>query len=517
MFQKIKIKTGLYSGIAMFTLLLIIISVIGLSSANSSNKSLLRVDKIKGDQIIPLYMIYSDLLSARLTAQNIALRIEDNKEIEKNEIDFKKLAEQIDSADKKMDELRKITAITEKGKKLRIDLEKTYNMYVNDTIKPMAGALREKNTNYFYDTLVKKSAEQGNNFKQSLISFTNLAQVMSNTEIENAHKDHVRIVIIMSVVIFITLATIITTIQFFNTIVLKPIEKVRTYFNMMGNGNMNFTIPDQYKTEMGLLLLSLRDMQSSLKKIVNEVRDASSAVASGSEQIAASNRDFSARTEEQAASVEETAASMEQLTSSVKETSSNTVKGMELTDTVTVSAKKNASNFDNIMQRIKAISDSSEKINNIISVMDSIAFQTNILALNAAVEAARAGEAGKGFAVVAAEVRNLAQRSAGSAREIKELINETSNEVLSGSRVAKESVGDMDYLVDQIEKVNQYMKEISLAANEQAKGIEQVNIAISQLEQVSQQNATLVEESTSVTRLLTDQSQSLNASMSFFR
>ncbi|MFP1741689.1 methyl-accepting chemotaxis protein [Lonsdalea quercina] len=517
MYERIKIRNGLYAVIAIFFILLTTLCVFSLYSSIQSNSSIQKVDTIQGDQVIPLASTYTDLLSARLLSMNVALSLDKKENADVVAPYLKKLNTYVDKAKLTMTDLRKTRALTPEGRRLRADLDTAFDDYISTAIDPLVTALNQGNVTLFYGQIEPLAAEKGEVFRQKLMNFIDFAQNVGDGEINHAESFYKTTLTILIAAFVVVLLLSICSIQFIRTVVLSPVERVRRYFGMMESGSLALDIPPQHDTEMGNLLQSLKDMQEAFRRIVADVRDSSAAVASGAQQISAANRDFSSRTEEQAASVEETAASMEQLTSSVHENSANTQRAMALTATVAELAEKNASNFGKLIARIDGIATSSNKINDIISIMDGISFQTNILALNAAVEAARAGEAGKGFAVVAAEVRSLAQRSAGSAREIKTLIEETSNEVSQGSKVASDSSADMNLLVGEIKKVNEFMQEISLASSEQAKGIEQVNVAITQLEQVAQQNAALVEESASASASLNDQAVNLDETMAFFK
>ncbi|MGM3174399.1 methyl-accepting chemotaxis protein [Dickeya lacustris] len=516
MLEKVRISHGLYGVIALFALLLLTVCTFSLYSSVQSNQSIRKVSAIEGDQLVPLYAAYAEMLNARLAGINAALAIEDKKDNAAIESALTRLAGYIDSANAAMKELRATPALSAQGRVLRGEIDNDFNDYMNNAIAPMLTTLRERNVDRFYTTLVPTALEKGVTFRQKLTQFVTLAQNIGHEEIENADHFYQHTLKVLTVTLIAVLLLSLFTLKFVRTVVLRPIKQVRTYFGMMEKGVLTLDIPPQHNTEMGELMHSLQDMQQAFRHIVLTVRDSASSVATGAEQISAANRDFAARTEAQAASVEQTAASMEQITSSVQENTANTGKAMELTDSVSTLAQKNATNFSQMIERIQHISESSNKINDIISIMDGIAFQTNILALNAAVEAARAGEAGKGFAVVAAEVRSLAQRSAGSAREIKELIEKTAQEIEFGEKVASHSTQDMTRLVEEIARVHDFMTHIAMASAEQVKGIEQVNVAISQLEQTSQQNAALVEESASASTSLHEQAKSLDDTMMFF-
>jgi methyl-accepting chemotaxis protein len=265
------------------------------------------------------------------------------------------------------------------------------------------------------------------------------------------------------------------------------------------------------------LMASMKNMRDSLAAIVGQVRTGSDSITTGSTQIAAGNQDLSSRTEQQASSLQETASSMEQLTSTVKQSADNAQLANELARAASEAASRGGEVVGQVVGTMDEITASSRKIADIIGVIDGIAFQTNILALNAAVEAARAGEQGRGFAVVAAEVRNLAQRSAEAAKEIKTLIGNSVDSVEVGSRQAAEAGQAMSEIVSQVLKVTDLISEIASAAAEQSNGIGQVNQAVTQMDQVTQQNAALVEESAAAANSLSHQAQKLAEAVSVFK
>ncbi|MDH4216403.1 MAG: methyl-accepting chemotaxis protein [Gallionella sp.] len=265
------------------------------------------------------------------------------------------------------------------------------------------------------------------------------------------------------------------------------------------------------------LLYAMKRMNESLSGIVTEVRGSTDSITVASQQIAQGNADLSQRTEEQASSLEETAASMEELTSTVRQTNENARQANQLAGNATAIAVKGGKDVGDVVHTMASISDSSKKIAEIIYVIDSIAFQTNILALNAAVEAARAGEQGRGFAVVAGEVRNLAQRSAAAAKEIKGLIEDSVSKVEVGSKQVEQAGATMSEIVTAVKRVTDIMAEIAAASNEQSAGIEQVNQAITQMDEVTQQNAALVEEAAAAAEAMHDQASLLLEAVSVFK
>jgi len=281
-------------------------------------------------------------------------------------------------------------------------------------------------------------------------------------------------------------------------------------------GDLSVSI-DLRADDTNSLMASLKEMRDALSKVVSNVRVNAESVATASAQIAQGNLDLSSRTEEQAASLEETASSMEQLTATVRQNADNSKQAAKLAGAASDVANQGGEIVGQVVNTMHEISASSTKMSEIITVIEDIAFQTNILALNAAVEAARAGEQGRGFAVVAGEVRTLAQRSAASARQIKELIAASANHVETGSVLVGKAGGAIKEIVASVKRVTDIVDEISSASVEQSIGIEQVNQAVSQMDEVTQQNAALVEEASAAAKSMAEQAQSLREAVAFFK
>jgi len=297
----------------------------------------------------------------------------------------------------------------------------------------------------------------------------------------------------------------------------RPMTKAVSIARTVAAGDLTSNIEVTSKDETGQLLQALKDMNESLARIVSEVRSGTDAISTASNQIAAGNADLSQRTEEQASSLEETASSMEELTSTVKQNADNARQANQLAAGASTVAVKGGEVVGQVVNTMTSINESSKKIVDIISVIDGIAFQTNILALNAAVEAARAGEQGRGFAVVASEVRSLAQRSAAAAKEIKGLITDSVTKVEDGTRLVDEAGKTMDEIVSSVKRVTDIMAEISAASQEQSSGIEQVNQAVTQMDEATQQNAALVEEAAAAAESLQEQAGGLKQAISVFK
>ncbi|MBT9553262.1 MAG: MCP four helix bundle domain-containing protein [Hydrogenophaga sp.] len=283
------------------------------------------------------------------------------------------------------------------------------------------------------------------------------------------------------------------------------------------DGDLTHSVADTARDEFTPLLVTMKDMQASLTRVVTEVRQGADGVATASAQIAQGNSDLSSRTEQQASALEETSASMEQMGSTASQNADNARQASQLATSASTVAVQGGEVVSQVVQTMKDINHSSQKISDIIGVIDGIAFQTNILALNAAVEAARAGEQGRGFAVVAAEVRNLAQRSAEAAKEIKGLINASVERVEQGTVLVDQAGSTMQEIVLSIQRVTDIVGEISSASNEQSAGVGQVSEAVSQMDQATQQNAALVEESAAAAGSLQQQAEQLVHAVSVFK
>ncbi|WP_346014418.1 methyl-accepting chemotaxis protein [Rubrivivax gelatinosus] len=301
----------------------------------------------------------------------------------------------------------------------------------------------------------------------------------------------------------------ITVVWLLSGSITRPLSQANAIARKVAEGELGTRIDSQRRDELGTLLGSLRDMQSSLVTVVTNVRQGSESVATASAEIAQGNNDLSARTENQAAALEQTAASMEELGSTVKQNADAARQANQLAMNASTVATRGGEVVSEVVETMKGINESSRRINDIISVIDGIAFQTNILALNAAVEAARAGEQGRGFAVVASEVRSLAGRSAEAAKEIKSLIGASVERVEQGTVLVDRAGETMTEVVNAIKRVTDIMGEISAASLEQSAGVSQVGEAVTQMDQATQQNAALVEEMAAAATSLKMQAQDL--------
>jgi methyl-accepting chemotaxis protein len=296
-----------------------------------------------------------------------------------------------------------------------------------------------------------------------------------------------------------------------------PLSAAAEATRFIASGDLTRPVEPQGRDEVAELVGSLHEMQASLRRIVHDIHVSTDSIATASNEVAAGSMDLSGRTEQAASSLEETASSMEEISGTIRNTADSARLATQLAQSAVQAATQGGQVVSQVMSTMDAITESSKRIADIIAVIDGIAFQTNILALNAAVEAARAGEQGRGFAVVAGEVRALAHRVAEAAKEVRTLISASVEQVSSGSTLVQDAGTSMNAIVESVQRVNDIIDEISTAASEQSDGIAQVNVAVTQMDQMTQQNAALVEQSAAAAESLKDQSSRLTQLISVFR
>ena len=394
-----------------------------------------------------------------------------------------------------------------------LEIKRNYDIY-HGALSELIQLLGAGKINDFFD---QPTQGYQDGFEKAYVNYLQQNDSLYDLAVNDSNASFTQAMWILFSMMIAVLALIISVWLGVRKTLIEPLNRLIDSIRHIAGGDLVKRIDVESDNEMGELAHSLRHMQGELARTVGEVRQGAHAIYSGASEIAMGNNDLSSRTEQQAASLEETAASMEELTVTVKQNAENARQASHLALSASETAQKGGKVVDNVVQTMRDITASSQKISDIISVIDGIAFQTNILALNAAVEAARAGEQGRGFAVVAGEVRNLAQRSAQAAREIKSLIEDSVNRVDLGSTLVESAGETMDEIVNAVTRVTDIMGEIASASDEQSRGIDQVGLAVSEMDRVTQQNASLVEESAAAAAALEEQASRLTQAVAVFR
>ncbi|QDY43718.1 methyl-accepting chemotaxis protein [Candidatus Pantoea soli] len=514
--KQLSVRNGIRALLTFMTLLLLLVSGMGIYAINAGNQSLDTINRIQGIELNKLYQSRSEMMRARA---NAALAV---RKIEIGLLDEgAAITQQAQAAVENSHQLFKafIAAgtVTTRGKTLADAIATSYAAYDKQGIGPMITALQRQYTDEYYQVLEGNQSKLASDYSKAVDDFSQYADQVSAARLAEAAHNETLMKILIGVAMTLTVLLIVLSWQLLRRLLIAPLNEAVRHLEQIAAGDLSQPLPEPGRNEIGRLNQALADMQIALRHSVSQVREASLQIDVGSRELAAGTVHLSQRTEESAASLEQTAASMEQLTATVRLNATNAQQANQLASSVSDTADRGAEVVSYVMEKMQEITQSAHRIADILGVIDGIAFQTNILALNASVEAARAGEQGRGFAVVANEVRTLAGRSATAAKEIRALISESQTRVQEGSDMATRAGETMDEISGEVMRVTALMKEISIASEEQSRGIEQVNQAVTQMDEAAQQNAALVEQASAATQSLEAQSQQLQASMAQFR
>jgi methyl-accepting chemotaxis protein len=509
--RNLRIGTRLGFGFGVLLVILIIqLSVVGLISFRNSNR--LKIDLASANNRLLLASnIRTSLLEAGMALRNIGLQT-DLSAMEKEEGKFQQAQKryrsqyaQLMASGLPTDGMQMAAKLDRLQKEMEAPLQEALNDAHSFNAEGAAKLISEK-----IDPLTQQSMSAINHLVESQ------QQIAAGT-LDTVSGDSRKIIYFSAIIGLISLVIGGLSAFMITRSIVGPLRNAVKLAKRVAAGELSPSAEVRGRDEICQLLNALAEMNHSLMTMVGEVRTASERIKVASGEIASGNSDLSSRTEAQAASLEETASSMEELTSAVQLNANNSIVANELVETASGHAVNGGEIVAQVVSTMGSIKESSRRIVDIISVIDGIAFQTNILALNAAVEAARAGEQGRGFAVVASEVRNLAQRSASAAKEIKTLISNSVSEIDAGANLVEKSGGAMDQIMHSVNRVAKIMSDIARAGNEQSKGIKEVNTAIATMDEITQQNAALVEEAAAAAESMNSEALRLSNAVAVFK
>ena len=505
--RNITVRFSLLGALVMFAGMIVLGAAVGIFALGRANESTLLVDDV-ATRTFAINDAYKDTTRTRaaLTRAYSALK-EQNDQVVK-ESALKSAQGSYERTLKVLDEFAKAPPFKGEDSKLSADLVDA-GKQLSDALSKATEALRANDTAAYVVINSRDLTSKGASFSTLLEKFQKQSKDTTLDVVTERKREYNMVVWLVVVGLICALILVLAVHFMLRSIVLTPLNRAVAALGEVASGDLSMKINDAGTNEIGRLFSAIRSMQQSLLSTVTRVRASTDIINTGAQEIASGNLDLSSRTETQASSLEETAASMEELTSTVKQNADNARQANQLAVSASEVAVQGGAVVSQVVDTMGSINDSSRKIVDIISVIDGIAFQTNILALNAAVEAARAGEQGRGFAVVASEVRSLAQRSSAAAKEIKTLIDDSVAKVDVGSKLVQQAGETMNEVVASVKRVTDIVGEISSASQEQSAGIGEVGQAITQMDEGTQQNAALVEQAAAAAQSLQDQAATL--------
>ncbi|WP_341318198.1 methyl-accepting chemotaxis protein [Paraburkholderia sp. IMGN_8] len=513
--RNVSVRNSLLAVFLIFAAMILLGGVIGITTLSRANSNLARIHQIATQEIL-VNDGYKDSTRTRAALTRAYSALKERNDEATRDSALKSAETTLNRAATETESFRNAVAFRGQDDELKRQLiEASLNLAA--ILKKAADALRAGDTNAYATINDRDITAAGVAYSANVEKFQTMANTLSNDAIAQVDREYTWVVSLVVFGVGGALALIVATHFALRRIVTAPLKDAADLLDRIAANDLTARIPAASGNEIGQLFAAMQRMQRGLSQTVANVRNSCEAIYSGAREIAAGNLDLSSRTEQQSAALEETAASMEQLTSTVKQNADNAQQASRQASNAADVAQGGGEVVERAIQTMNAISQSSRRIAEITGMIDSIAFQTNILALNAAVESARAGEQGRGFAVVANEVRSLALRSADAAREIKALIGASVEDVANGNSLVAQAGQSMKDIVGAVRSVATIMNEIKAATIEQSAGIEQVGQAVTQMDQVTQQNAALVEQAAAAASALEQQAQSMTDAVSAFR
>ncbi|MEN5017713.1 methyl-accepting chemotaxis protein [Erwinia sp. Eh17-17] len=510
--KNMKVGVRLGAAFALIILLLIVVSATATIKIGSINQS---VDSIVSDRYLKVRLAFDVRDGVNDQIKFLRGMVLDAASPEKNVKRFDQLESATQKTNVAIDNIARLQS-TEVGIKKIQDVKEAAQRFEQEK-QTLLTLIRAGQVQPATEYVLRKITTSQNAFLDIVVSFANSQSGQLQAEGAKAVSDASTAIQVTLIFSMLAVALAILLGFILTRSIVRPLREAVSVAENVAAGDLRTTIDVTSTDETGQLMLALKNMNENLLKIVYEVRSGTDLIATASSEISAGNMDLSSRTEQQASSLEETASAMEQITATVKQNADNARQANQLAVQASQVAVQSGDAVKQVVSTMEMINGSSKKIVDIISVIDGIAFQTNILALNAAVEAARAGEQGRGFAVVASEVRSLAQRSASAAKEIAQLIQDSVSRVDEGGRQVAKAGLTMDEVLNSVKNVTGIIGEITVASAEQSTGIDEINMAITQMDQVTQQNAALVNQSAAAAQSMQEQAEQLSLAIRAFK
>ena len=513
--KNISVRASLLAVLVLFTAMLVVGAALGLFALRQANTAMESMHELSA-QVIVINDAYKDTTRTRSAMVRAYSTLKDGGSKADRDSALASAKKSFQRTQEFLVTFEKMPVVAGQDDALRKSLVVAGR--AQQTVMERAGsALAADDTDGYTVINTKQLTPSGAAFSAQLEKFQKLTDEQMTSLMEVRAKEFSLVTWLVAAGLLMALALVGVVHLMLKATVLTPLERAVALLDQVAQGDLTAVINETGDNEIQRLLLAIGRMQHDLLATVSSVRAGADIIGVGARELASGNMELSSRTEMQASALEETAASIEELTSTVRQNSDNAQQAHALVAGASRTAEQGGDVMQKVVSTMNDINASSRQIVEITSVIDGIAFQTNILALNAAVEAARAGEQGRGFAVVASEVRNLAQRSAAAAKEIKGLIDQSVVNIRVGTELVERAGSTMTTLVGNVHQVTQIVGEIAVASREQSEGIDQVNTAIVQMDQVTQQNAALVEEAAAATQSLQDQANVLTATVSIFK
>lgn len=511
--QNISVKRVIAGALIVLLAMLIILGSMGAMAEREAAQLLEEINEISAQQASAANRAETNLMEMRVRLERMSQHYRNGNE-NYAERALREALESLEKSDQRIAELTRLELPNDSDRRPLIDaIADSYNLIVTD-------ALRDNLANGQYialDEYRDPINQKFSGFSTAINNFNDYALNRGNQVLAEAQRDSVIFGITVGVLILTAIALYIAVQLMINRLVINPLQRAVRICENIAQGDLTSHIDVLGRNEIGRLYSAMEDMQERLEEMIGTLNQSSEAVASSSKQIASGSQDLASRTEEQAAALQQTAASMDEISSIVRQNADTAGQAQQLTQDAAKQAEtgKKASEHTSLLMR--ELEETSRKVHDIVQVIDSIAFQTNILALNASVEAARAGEHGRGFAVVASEVRSLATKTSTSSKEIRTMIEDISQRIVVGAEQAAKNGHDMAEINEAIRKVTEMMQELALAAKEQESGISQVSTAVSQMDSATQENVSLVEETSTASASLQDEASRLAELVTTFK